>query len=112
MIIKSAEQFAGEVKDKWTGKAVTVSKTTNMEPINIRIESAGVAEWKDVDCRIKQRHEMGTKFFVIAGKPVDDLEKGNIKQLVIPVDERTVFDVREGRLVVLTDREVVEFRVV
>ncbi|MFZ5644482.1 MAG: hypothetical protein ACOY46_12910 [Bacillota bacterium] len=112
MIIQSTEEFAGEVQGKWAGREVKVSKTTNMTPINIRIESARVAEWKEVDCRIKQRHEMDTKFFVIAGKSVDELEKGNIKRLVIPVDERTVYDVREERFVVLTEKEVVEFSLV
>lgn len=113
MILLDGENFAREIKDKWVGREVTVSKTTPAPPIRMRIEDVRISGWGDMDRRIQEKHGRDTKFFVVAG-PMQvggqAEKKPSVDQcLVIPVDGNTAYDVRDNRLVVLTDREVVEF---
>lgn len=113
MIQNSGDQFVLGMREKWTGREVTVSKTTPMNPVSIRIEDAHLAGWEEVDSRIQKKHDPHTKFLMVSGPAIEGdsgREKENLdRYLVIPVDDSTVYDVREGRLVVLTDREVVQF---
>ena len=113
MIQDSGEEFVSGMKARWTGREVIVSKTTPMNPISIKIENAQLAGWEEVDRRIQKKHDRSAKFVMVSGPAVDLAsggEKDNLdRYLVIPVDDSTVYDVREDRLVVLTDREVVQF---
>lgn len=113
MIMLDGENFTREIKDKWVGREVTVSKTTPTPKIRIKIEDVRMAGWDGMDRRIQEKHGRETRFFVVSGavQAGEQGEKrGNVDQyLVIPVDVNTAYDVRDDRLVVLTDREVVEF---
>ncbi|MHB8158313.1 MAG: hypothetical protein ACYDEQ_13120 [Desulfocucumaceae bacterium] len=111
MITYSGEEFTGEVRKVWMGKAVEVSKTVPTRPIALRIESAKMAEWEDMDRRIKDKHHRDTKFLTFSGPVLAEAGEENtdkVTLLVIPVGGGTVYDMREGRLVVLTDSEVVQ----
>ncbi len=113
MILNSGEDFAREIKNNWVGREVTVSKTTPAPTVRIRIEGARIAGWEDMHRQIRENHHRDTRFLVVAGSTgAGDREgkRGNLEQaLVIPVDPDTAYDVRADRLVVLTDREVVQF---
>lgn len=110
MLLQSGEDFAREVRDNWAGRDVEVSKTVAMPEIRLKIKNARVVGWKDVDRRIQQKHGPDTDFLVVAGTASEDEDGSKARAVIIPVDPGTVYDVREKRLVVLTDREVVEFR--
>jgi hypothetical protein len=113
MIVNSGTDFTSQVNEKWAGKEVTVTKTTPMKPVNIRIETVKMAGWEEVDRRIQEKHGRETGFLMVGGPAVagdSGEDRENVLQMVvIPVDDHTVYDVREERLVVLTDREVVQF---
>ncbi len=113
MILRSGEDFAREVRDRWVGREVTVSKTTPAPSFRIKIEGAHMAGWEDMPGQIKKKHGQDTRFLVVAGSinPGDREEKqGSLEQsLVIPVDPEAAYDIRSHRLVVLTDWEVVQF---
>jgi len=110
MILNSGEDFAREVKERWVGREVTVSKTTPAPLIKIKIEDARLTGWDEMDRRIQHKHGPDTKFFMVSGRFQDDQEKKNLDQyLIIALDGETVYDVRDSRLVVLTGQEVVQF---
>lgn len=113
MIVNSGVGFTSEVMEKWIGREVTVTKTTPMQPVSLRIESVRMAGWEEVDRRIQKKHVPETSFLTVSGPAVKGESGGGndnlLKTLVIPVDGSTVYDVREDRLVVLTEQEVVQF---
>lgn len=111
MILNSGEDFAKEVRDNWAGRNVEVAKTVPTPDLRMKIENARVVGWKEVDRRIQQKHGPDTDFMVVAGTDGGTGDGGGkVRAVIIAVDSDTVYDVRDKRLVVLTGREVVEFR--
>ena len=112
MILESGEDFAGVIRDKWAGRDVSVSKTVPAPDLRIKIEKARVLGWKEMNRMIREKHSPDTGFLVITGSGcvsgVNDDPKTQL--LIIALDGDTVYDVRDDRLVVLTQREVVEIR--
>ncbi|MCL6611267.1 MAG: hypothetical protein K6T66_06980 [Peptococcaceae bacterium] len=113
MILHSGEDFAREVRERWAGREVTVSKTTPAPRFRIKIEDARMAGWEDMPGQIRKKHGRDTRFLVVSGAVYQGErgeKRGSLEQsLVIPVDPDTAYDVRNDRLVVLTGREVVQF---
>lgn len=112
MILESGEDFAGIIRDKWTGLDVLVSKTVPAPDIRIKVENARVLGWKEMNRTIREKHGPDTGFLVITGSGrVSGVNNESKTQLlIIALEGDTVYDVRDNRLVVLTQREVVEIR--
>lgn len=110
MIIDSAEGFISQAKDNWRGRRVSVTKTVPTPDIFINIEDIRLLPWDQVDKPIRCRYPEGGTFLVVDGTDgADHRHKPGSKRLVIRVDGGTVFDIRENRLVLLSDEEVIQF---
>ena len=112
MILESGEDFAGLIRDKWTGLDVSVSKTVPAPVIRIKIEKARILGWKEMNRMIREKHGPDTGFLVITGSGCVSGVNNEPKtqMLIIALEGDAVYDVRDNRLVVLTHREVVEIR--
>lgn len=112
MIVDSLEQFIDHVQDNWIGKNISVAKI-NSTAIEMRLNEVEVTPWQKVDRRIQERHSPDSNFLVLAGKEVENAaadHSAKLRNLVIHVDGGTVFDVRDNRLVLLSDQEVIQLK--
>lgn len=104
MIIKSTAELAGHVRAEWVGKKVAITKTEPTPDIRLTVMGARTVGPEEVNETVRKRYPAGdARFFVLFG------EDEPVHSIIIHVDEDTVFDVRDGRLVVLTDDEVIQF---
>lgn len=112
MIIDSLEQFAAHMQDHWIGKKVSVTKTNPMPPIELQVNKVRTMPWQKMVKPIRVKHPQSSSFLVVAGKNVVNTAADHsapLRTLVINVDKGTIFDVRDNRLVLLSDEEVVQF---
>lgn len=114
MIINTVEEFINLLKDGWTGRKISVTKTAPTPDINLYINDARLMPWSEADKRIRCRYPEGGEFLVVDGSdgPLGGPESPAIRSLIIRVDGGTVFDVRKSRLVLLSDEEVIQFRAI
>ncbi|MCL6638497.1 MAG: hypothetical protein K6T80_02285 [Firmicutes bacterium] len=113
MVVNSLEYFAGQVRERWLDKLIRVTKTNLMPPMEVFVKDVKISPSCRVDGRIREKYPENSRFLVLevksAGAAAESSPKLR-KSLVIHVDEGTVFDVRERRLVLLSDEEVIQFQ--
>lgn len=112
MITQSLDDFTSRIRRDWLGAEVEVTKTEPIPPMRLELRDARVAEWDDMLPAIRRRYPPGGRFLVLSGRAAEEEngDAGTLQALVIHVDGETAFDVRPGRLVVLSDEEVVQVR--
>lgn len=81
--------------------------------IGIKLDEVKVIPWEEVDRRIQGKYHRDSKFLVVSGKDTAQAGTANgasLRNIIIHVDGGTVFDVRENRLVLLSEQEVIQFK--
>ncbi len=103
MIIESTPEVTAHIQQEWIGKKVAVTKTEPTPDIRLTIKDARVVGPEEVNEAIRNRYpDKDARFFVLLG------EEEPVHSVIIHVDDDTVYDVRDGRLVILTNEEVVQ----
>lgn len=103
MILESTPEVTTHVQQKWVGKPVAVTKTEPTPDIRFTIKDARVVGPEEVNEAIRKRYpKKDARFLVLLG------EEEPVHSVIIHVDDDTVYDVRDGRLVILTNEEVVQ----
>lgn len=111
VIIQSLDDFTSRIRRDWLGAEVEVTKTEPVPPVRLQLRDARAADRDDVLPAIRRRYPAGGRFLVLSGRGEEENgHGGTLQALVIHVDGETAFDVRPGRLVVLSDEEVVQVR--
>ncbi|MDI6709924.1 MAG: hypothetical protein QMC81_03705 [Thermoanaerobacterales bacterium] len=111
MIVQSLDDFTSRVRNDWLGSEIEVTKTEPIPPIRFQLRDARTVGWDDVDPAIRRCYPPGSRFFVLSGRDEKgDGEGPSLKALVIHAGEDAAFDVRPGRLVLLSDEEVVQVK--
>jgi hypothetical protein len=95
-------EFDQQVRQNWIGKPVSVTKTEPTPQIRFTLEGTRVVGPDEVDPVIRQRYpDNNARFLVFFGD-------GTMHALIVHVDDGTVYDIRDHRLVILSDDEVVQ----
>ncbi|MBE0465712.1 MAG: hypothetical protein IBX71_00590 [Candidatus Desulforudis sp.] len=102
MIFQEPEQVVRKLQENWLGREVRVTKTEPSPPLQFTLGEARMLGWDEVAEPVRTRVPEETRFMALSGKG------DQLYTVFIPVDEETVYDVRENRLVMLTGEEVVQ----
>lgn len=92
-----------------------IIKADNTHAIELILDEVKVTPWEEMDRRIQGKYNRDSKFLVMVGKDAVGAGMANgalLRNIIIHVDGGTVFDVRDNRLVLLSDQEVVQFKAV
>lgn len=91
-----------------------MAKSKSPAAIELKLDEVRVIPWEEVDRRIQSRYDRGSSFLLLGGKAGGSSAEGSgaLRNIIIHVDEETVFDVRGDRLVLLSDEEVIQFKAV
>lgn len=114
MITDSLDRFASHMQNNWAGREISITKTTSMPAIEIQLNEVRVLPWQKMIRPIREKHPQNSSFLVLAGKNAGNSSPehdAKLRNLVVHVDAHTVFDMRDTRLVLLSDKEVIQFKV-
>jgi len=102
LILNSASEFDRVVKENWTGKTVIVTKTEPTPEIRFTLEDTRLVGPEEVPPVIRQRYpDRDARFLVFHGD-------GKMHALIVHVGDETVYDIRDHRLVILSEDEVIQ----
>lgn len=102
MIVHETAQVVRRLQDEWVGREVRITKTEQTAPIQFTLGDAQMLAWREVPEPVREKLPQETQFMTLAG------QGDQLYTVLIPVDNETVFDIREDRLVMITDDEVVQ----
>ena len=102
MIIQEPEQVVQTLQENWLGREVRITKTEPGTPLQFTLGGIRVLGWDEVPNPVRENLPEETRFMTLSG------QGDQLYTVLVPVDHNTVYDVRENRLVMLTDQEVVQ----
>lgn len=104
LIITEPEKVTRTLQENWLGREVRVSKTEPVPPVQFTLGEARLVDWQEVGEAIRARVPENTPFMSLSGRG----DQAHMHTLLIPLGKDAVCDLRQHRLVLLTDNEVVQ----